>query len=81
MTWLASNLVHGRIGRMWMAVRDMDIAAELIGIRLLRTKLLAFAVSSFYCGVAGALMVFLWYGARRSRRRSTSTRASSSCSW
>ncbi len=35
MTWLASNLVHGRIGRMWMAVRDMDIAAELIGIRLL----------------------------------------------
>jgi branched-chain amino acid transport system permease protein len=47
---------------MWMAVRDMDIAAELIGIRLLRTKLLAFAVSSFYCGVAGAMMVFLWYG-------------------
>ena len=63
MTWLASNLVHGRIGRMWMAVRDMDIAAELIGIRLYRTKLLAFAVSSFYCGVAGALMVFMWLGA------------------
>jgi len=63
MTWFASNLVHGRIGRMWMAVRDMDIAAELIGIRLYPTKLLAFAVSSFYCGVAGALMVFLWLGA------------------
>ena len=62
MTWAASNLVHGRIGRSWMAVRDMDIAAELMGIRLLPTKLLAFAVSSFYCGVAGALMVFLWYG-------------------
>ena len=62
MTWLASNLVHGRIGRTWMAVRDMDIAAELMGIRLLPTKLLAFAVSSFYCGVAGALLVFLWYG-------------------
>ena len=62
MTWLGSNLVRGRIGRMWMAVRDMDLAAELIGIRLLRTKLLAFAVSSFYCGVAGAMMVFLWYG-------------------
>jgi len=62
MTWIASNLVRGRIGRMWMAVRDMDIAAELIGIRLLTTKLLAFAVSSFYCGVAGAMMVFLWYG-------------------
>src|SRR5437879_9016621 len=63
MTWLASNLVHGRIGRMWMAVRDMDIAAELIGIRLYRTKLLAFAVSSFYAGVAGAMPVFLWLGA------------------
>ncbi len=62
MTWAASNVVHGRIGRSWMAVRDMDIAAELMGIRLLPTKLLAFAVSSFYCGVAGALMVFLWYG-------------------
>jgi branched-chain amino acid transport system permease protein len=62
MTWVASNLVHGRIGRMWMSVRDMDLAAELIGIRLLRAKLLAFAVSSFYCGVAGAMLVFLWYG-------------------
>jgi branched-chain amino acid transport system permease protein len=62
LTWIASNLVHGRIGRMWMAVRDMDIAAELIGIELYPTKLLAFAVSSYYCGVAGALMVFLWYG-------------------
>jgi branched-chain amino acid transport system permease protein len=63
MTWVASNLVRGRIGRMWMAVRDMDIAAELIGIRLFPTKLIAFAVSSFYCGVAGAMMVFLWFGA------------------
>ena len=63
LTWVASNLVRGRIGRAWMMVRDMDIAAELMGVRLLRTKLLAFAVSSFYCGVAGALMVFLWLGA------------------
>ncbi len=62
LTWFASNLVHGRVGRAWMAVRDMDIAAELMGIRLLPTKLLAFAVSSFYCGVAGAAMMFLWYG-------------------
>ena len=62
MTWFASNLVHGRLGRSWMAVRDMDIAAELMGIRLLNAKLLAFAVSSFYCGVAGAMMIFLWYG-------------------
>jgi branched-chain amino acid transport system permease protein len=66
MTWIASNLVRGRIGRMWMAVRDMDIAAELMGIRMLPTKLLAFAVSSFYCGVAGALLVFLWYGSAES---------------
>ncbi len=62
MTLLASNLIRGRIGRTWMAVRDMDIAAELIGIKLYPTKLLAFAVSSFYCGVAGALLVFLWLG-------------------
>ena len=66
MTWIASNLVRGRIGRMWMAVRDMDIAAELMGIRMLPTKLLAFAVSSFYCGVAGAMLVFLWYGSAES---------------
>ena len=59
---IAKNLVRGRIGRSWMAVRDMDIAAEIIGIRLFPTKLLAFAVSSFYCGVAGAMMVFLWLG-------------------
>ncbi len=62
MTLIASNIVRGRIGRSWMAVRDMDIAAELMGIRLLQTKLTAFAVSSFYCGVAGALLMFLWYG-------------------
>ncbi|MBV9569297.1 MAG: branched-chain amino acid ABC transporter permease [Hyphomicrobiales bacterium] len=62
LTLMASNLVHGRIGRNWMAVRDMDIAAELMGIRLLPTKLLAFAVSSFYCGVAGAMLVFFWQG-------------------
>ncbi|HEY7674838.1 MAG TPA: branched-chain amino acid ABC transporter permease [Burkholderiales bacterium] len=62
LTLMAANLVRGRIGRTWMAVRDMDLAAELIGIRLYQTKLLAFAVSSFYCGVAGAMMVFLWLG-------------------
>lgn len=60
--WVATNLVRGRIGRSWMAIRDMDIAAEIIGIRPLQTKLMAFAISSFYCGVAGALMVFCWLG-------------------
>ena len=45
----AKNLVRGRIGRAWMAIRDMDVAAEIIGIRPLYAKLSAFAVSSFYC--------------------------------
>ena len=59
---MAKNLVRSRIGRAWMAVRDMDVAAEVIGIRMLRTKLIAFAVSSFYCGVAGALYAFAYLG-------------------
>ncbi|MCE1238165.1 MAG: branched-chain amino acid ABC transporter permease [Hyphomicrobiales bacterium] len=63
LTWVTSNLVHGRIGRTWMMVRDMDIAAELMGVRLLPAKLLAFAVSSYLAGVAGAMMVFFWLGA------------------
>jgi branched-chain amino acid transport system permease protein len=58
----AKNMVRGRIGRAWMAVRDMDVAAEVIGIRMLHTKLTAFAVSSFYCGVAGALYAFAYLG-------------------
>ena len=59
---IAKNLVRGRVGRSWMAIRDRDIAAEIIGVRPLRTKLLAFAISSFYCGVAGAEFVFLYLG-------------------
>jgi len=59
---IAKNLVRGRLGRSWMAIRDRDIAAEIIGVRPLRTKLLAFAISSFYCGVAGAEFVFLYLG-------------------
>ena len=55
---IVKNLARGRIGRSWMAIRDFDIAAELIGIRPLRTKLLAFAVSSYIVGVAGALYAF-----------------------
>ncbi len=61
----AKNLVRGRIGRSWMAIRDRDIAAEIIGVRPLRTKMLAFGISSFYCGVAGAELVFLFLGQRR----------------
>lgn len=62
MALVAKNLVRSATGRAWMAVRDMDVAAEVIGIRLMRTKLLAFAVSSFYCGVAGALYAFCYLG-------------------
>ncbi|PCH45676.1 MAG: branched-chain amino acid ABC transporter permease [Hyphomicrobiales bacterium] len=63
LTWISSNVVRGRIGRSWMMIRDMDIAAELMGIRPLFAKLSAFAMSSYFCGVAGALMVFMWLGA------------------
>lgn len=63
LAFAAKNLVRGRTGRAWMAIRDMDIAAEIIGIRPLRTKLLAFAISSFYCGIAGALWAFIATGA------------------
>ena len=59
---LAKNMVRSSTGRAWMAIRDMDIAAEIIGISPLKTKLLAFAISSFYCGVAGALYVFTYVG-------------------
>jgi branched-chain amino acid transport system permease protein len=62
MALVAKNLVRSHIGRAWMAVRDMDVAAEVIGIPLMRVKLLAFAVSSFYCGVAGALYAFCYLG-------------------
>jgi branched-chain amino acid transport system permease protein len=58
LTWLASNMARGRTGRNWMAVRDMDVAAEVMGLSLLRTKLQAFAISSFYCGVGGALFAY-----------------------
>ncbi|MEH6524707.1 MAG: branched-chain amino acid ABC transporter permease [Sneathiella sp.] len=56
------NLVRSHIGRGWMAIRDMDIAAEIIGFKPLQTKLSAFAVSSFLCGVAGALWAFVHLG-------------------
>ena len=60
LTLLAINMARGSTGRNWMAVRDMDIAAESMGISLLRTKLQAFAISAFYCGVAGALFAFTY---------------------
>ena len=62
-TWLAINITRGRVGRIWKSVRDMDIAAELVGINLMKAKLSAFFISSYIVGVAGALFVFLWRGA------------------
>jgi len=60
MALLAANMAQGSIGRGWMAVRDMDVAAEAMGLSLLKTKLRAFAISSFYCGVGGALFLFAY---------------------
>jgi branched-chain amino acid transport system permease protein len=62
-TLIARNLVRSHIGREWMAIRDMDVAAEVIGIRPVYAKLTAFAVSSFFVGVAGALWGFVHLGA------------------
>ena len=59
---LTKNLVRGAIGREWMAIRDMDVAAAVIGIRPMYAKLSAFAVSSFIVGVAGALWAFVHLG-------------------
>ena len=62
-TIFAINITRGRIGRIWKSVRDMDIAAELVGINLMKAKLSAFFVSSYIVGISGALFVFLWRGA------------------
>ncbi|KQW42827.1 MULTISPECIES: branched-chain amino acid ABC transporter permease [unclassified Roseateles] len=59
---IAKNLVRGHIGRSWMAMRDMDVAAAVIGIRPVAAKLSAFAVSSFIVGVAGGLWGFVYLG-------------------
>ena len=59
---MAKNLVRGHIGRSWMAIRDMDVAAAVIGIRPMHAKLTAFALSSFFIGVSGALWAFVHLG-------------------
>jgi len=60
---IARNLTRGSIGREWMAIRDMDIAAEIIGVNPLKAKLTAFAVSSFFVGISGALFFAIYLGA------------------
>jgi len=62
MALMAKNLMRSETGRAFMAVRDMDVAASVIGIPMMKTKLLAFAISSFYCGVAGALYAYTYLG-------------------
>jgi len=59
---IGKNLVRGQLGRNWMAIRDVDYAAEIIGVNLYRDKLVAFAVSTFYAGVAGSLIAFCYVG-------------------
>ncbi|PKP85064.1 MAG: branched-chain amino acid ABC transporter permease [Alphaproteobacteria bacterium HGW-Alphaproteobacteria-2] len=61
--WMARNLTRGSVGRSWMAIRDMDIAAEIIGVNPLKAKLTAFAVSSFFIGIAGSLFFSVYLGA------------------
>ncbi|MBX9788966.1 MAG: branched-chain amino acid ABC transporter permease [Pirellulales bacterium] len=63
LTVFAWNLIRGRIGRAWMAIRDQDVAAAVMGISLLKYKLLAFMISAAYAGIAGSLIVFTWVGA------------------
>lgn len=60
---IGKNLVRGQLGRNWMAIRDMDVAAEIIGVSLFRYKLIAFAISAFYAGVAGSLITLTYYAA------------------
>lgn len=62
-SFIVRNLIRSGMGRAWMAVRDMDLAAAVIGIRPIHAKLTAFALSSCICGVAGALFAFVYLGA------------------
>ncbi|ASY60590.1 branched-chain amino acid ABC transporter permease [Sinorhizobium sp. CCBAU 05631] len=62
LTWLSFNLIRSQTGRNWMAIRDMDTAAAVIGVPVLRAKLQAFAVSSFILGIAGALWALAYLG-------------------
>jgi branched-chain amino acid transport system permease protein len=62
LTLVAQRLVRAQTGRNWIAVRDRELAAAVIGVPIFRAKLLAFAISSFYCGVAGVLWAFAYLG-------------------
>ena len=62
LTIFAMNLVRSRVGRAWIAIRDHDVAASILGFDITHYKLLAFAISSFYAGIAGSLLVFFYFG-------------------
>lgn len=62
LSFFARSIVRSEIGRHWMAVRDMDTAASVIGISVPHAKLLAFALSSFFLGIAGSLWAFTYLG-------------------
>ncbi len=62
LVWVAHNVVRSQTGRAWTAIRDMNTAAAVIGVPVGRMKLLAFAFSSFFLGIAGALWVFAYLG-------------------
>lgn len=62
LTWMARNLIESPVGRNWVAVRDMNTAARVIGVDVTRYKLLSFTIGGFYLGVAGALWAFLFLG-------------------
>ncbi|SFO38846.1 amino acid/amide ABC transporter membrane protein 2, HAAT family [Roseovarius lutimaris] len=63
LTVFALNLTRSRVGRAWMAIREQDVAASVMGVSMLRYKLMAFMISAFYGGIAGAMVVFAWVGA------------------
>jgi len=60
LTFLAVNISRSKAGRAFIAIRDNDIAAEVMGINIFRYKLLAFGIGTFYAGIAGALMAHQW---------------------
>ena len=62
LTVFAMNLIRSRVGRAWIAVRDHDVAANILGYNITYYKLLAFTISSFYAGIAGALLIFFYFG-------------------
>jgi branched-chain amino acid transport system permease protein len=62
LTIFAMNLTRTRVGRAWIAIRDHDVAARILGFDITYYKLLAFGISSFYAGVAGGLLIFLYFG-------------------